>query len=248
MHRLRLRPWNVPCEHASEESAVMQTGFESHRDVSIQDAVVAALRADDRVRSPDVGVEVHGGVVTLTGTVPTWSARNAAQDAAHRVPGVRDIANELVVGPHVPHPLPIDVEVVRHVRAALEGAGASVSRAIVASVSGGVVTLEGTCASTEERDAMVSAAGAAEGVRRVQSWIVVRAPAGPAEELMAQATRALARHAAHAAKHIDVSLVGDVVKLSGVVRSEAERSAVVGAIKGAAGKRLIDSRELHVVP
>lgn len=220
----------------------------SERDVLIQDAVATALREDGHVRASDVGVEVHDGVVTLLGTVPTWAARNAAQDAAHRVPGVRDVANEIVVGAYLAHPLPVDVEIVRCVRAALEAASAGVSRAIVTSVSGGVVTLEGLVASSDERDRMVSAAAAAEGVRRVQSWIVVRPPADAAEELMAQATRALARHAAHAAKHIDISLIGDVVKLSGVVRSEAERSAVVGAIKGAAGKRLIDSRELHVVP
>lgn len=224
----------------------MQT--KSDRDVQIQDAVVAALRGDGHVRAPDIGVEVHGGIVTLSGTVPTWAARNAAQDAAHRVPEVRDIANEIVVGQYVAHPLPIDVEIVRRVRAALDAASAAVSRGIVTSVSGGVVTLEGVVASTEERDTMVSAASSTEGVRRVQNWVVVRPPADPADELRAQATRALARHAAHAAKHIDISLTGDVVKLSGVVRSEAERSAVVGAIKGAAGKRLIDSRELHVVP
>lgn len=222
--------------------------IKSDRDVLIQDAVVAALRDDGHVRAPDVGVEVHGGVVTLTGTVPTWAARNAAQDAAHRVPEVRDVANEIIVGQYLPHPLPVDVEVVRRVRAALEAASASSSRAIVSSVSGGVVTLEGVVASSEERETMVVAAASAEGVRRVQNWIVVRPPADPADELRAQATRALARHAAHAAKHIDVSLSGDVVKLSGTVRSEAERSAVVGAIKGAAGARLIDSRDLHVVP
>lgn len=225
----------------------MQT-TKSDRDVLIQDAVVAALREDGHVRAPDVGVEVHGGVVTLTGTVPTWAARNAAQDAAHRVPEVRDVANEIVVGQYLPHPLPVDVEIVRRVRSALEATSPTTSRAIVSSVSGGVVTLEGVVASKEDRDALVASVVATEGVRRVQNWILVRPPADPAEELRAQAARALARHAEHAAKHIDVDLSGDVVKLSGTVRSEAERAAVVGAIKGAAGPRLIDSRELHVVP
>lgn len=218
------------------------------RDVLIQEAVVAALRADGRVHASDIGVEVHDGIVTISGTVPSWGARTAAQDAAHRVQDVRDVANEIVVGHYLTHAMPLDLDVARHVRAALETAAPMLSRAIVSTVSGGVVTLEGVVTTVEERDLMAAAASSAEGVRRVQCWIVVRPPADAADLLRARAARALARHAEHAAKHIGVAVLGDVVKLSGTVRSEAERTAIVGAIKGAAGARLIDTRELHVVP
>ena len=46
---------------------------------------------------PGVGVAVSGGVVTLTGHVPTYAERYAAERAAHRVAGVVAVADEIEV-------------------------------------------------------------------------------------------------------------------------------------------------------
>lgn len=224
----------------------MQTKPE--RDALIQDAVIEALRNDDRVLASDVGVEVHAGVVTLTGTVRTWGARTAAQEAAHGVAEVRDVANEIVVGARGSPQHPVDVDVAHSVRTTLEAASPLLSRAVTSTVSDGIVTLEGTVEQREDREALARAATTAPGVRRVRNWIAVRPPARPERALHVQIARALARHAEHAAKHVDVAFSGDVVRLSGVVRSESERDAVVGAVKGAPGVTLIDSRDLRVVP
>ena len=66
-------------------------------DAQFQQDVLQELRWDTRVKETDVGVEVDRGIVTLTGTVDSWAARLAAQDAAHRVAGVLDVANDLRV-------------------------------------------------------------------------------------------------------------------------------------------------------
>ena len=66
-------------------------------DSEIQLAVLRELGWDSRVDETDIGVEVHRGVVTLTGTVDSYIKRLAAQQAAHRVVGVRDVANDIAV-------------------------------------------------------------------------------------------------------------------------------------------------------
>lgn len=66
-------------------------------DSEIQQAVLRELKWDTRVEETDVGVEVNAGVVTLTGTVSSWAKRMAAQEAAHRVGGVLDVANDVDV-------------------------------------------------------------------------------------------------------------------------------------------------------
>lgn len=57
-----------------------------HRDV------LEELIWDSRVDEKEVGVQVADGVVTLTATVTSWAKRVAAQEAAHRVIGVLDVA------------------------------------------------------------------------------------------------------------------------------------------------------------
>ena len=66
-------------------------------DSEIQQAVLRELHWDTRVDETDVGVEVDRGVVTLTGTVDSYVKQLAAQQAAHRVTGVLDVANDMHV-------------------------------------------------------------------------------------------------------------------------------------------------------
>lgn len=66
-------------------------------DPEIQQDVIRELKWDPRVEETEVGVEVDNGIVTLTGTVTSWAKRVAAQEAAHRVFGVLDVANDITV-------------------------------------------------------------------------------------------------------------------------------------------------------
>jgi osmotically-inducible protein OsmY len=112
-------------------------------DRAIHRRVLDRLRVDPVVDELDVGVEVDDGVVTLTGTVSTWKRREAAARAAHEVPGVRDVANDIEVR------LPgmrgrTDADVAAAVRAALDEEPGLDATAITTTVSGGVVMLTGT--------------------------------------------------------------------------------------------------------
>lgn len=66
-------------------------------DAQIQGDVLKELDWDPRVEETEVGVSGQHGVVTLSGTVTSWAKRMAAQEAAHRVTGVLDVANDIVV-------------------------------------------------------------------------------------------------------------------------------------------------------
>lgn len=152
-------------------SDALMTTRDAH-DSLIQDSVIAALKDHPDVCVTDVGVEAHEGIVTLTGTVHTWAERSAAQQAAFRACGVRDVANEIAVAMPSSVYVPSDVEIAHAVRAALDAARPT--NAITSTVTEGVVTLNGTCASEDESGTFASAAAAAHGVRWVRNSIEVR--------------------------------------------------------------------------
>jgi osmotically-inducible protein OsmY len=64
-------------------------------DEYIAEDVVAALDRDINVSPEDVEVQVSNGVVRLFGTVPHWTARQAAERDASLTAGVVDVQNEL---------------------------------------------------------------------------------------------------------------------------------------------------------
>jgi osmotically-inducible protein OsmY len=84
----------VILHHADKEENdhdARDTNSQIHHDV------LEELKWDSRVDETEVGVEVDNGVVALTGTVTSWAKRLAAQEAARRVIGVLDVANNIKV-------------------------------------------------------------------------------------------------------------------------------------------------------
>src|SRR5882672_5804471 len=70
---------------------------ETRTDTDLQQAVLDELRWDPRVRPNEIGVVVQDGVVTLTGWVDSYTKKWAAEDDAHRVRGVKAVANDVEV-------------------------------------------------------------------------------------------------------------------------------------------------------
>jgi osmotically-inducible protein OsmY len=63
--------------------------------------IIQALHRAADVEAHGVAVDVADGVVRLTGTVHTWSERDAAANAAAAAPGIIMVDNQLVVEPRV---------------------------------------------------------------------------------------------------------------------------------------------------
>jgi osmotically-inducible protein OsmY len=212
-------------------------------DSYIQSCVLDELKWSPRIRSTDVGVEVDGGVVTLTGTVDSWTARLAAQEAAHRVVGVLDVANDIVVKPPGSHER-TDTEIAQAVRTALEWNVLVPAERIRTTVSHGSVTLEGIVDAWSEREEAEEAVRNLKGVRAVMNLITI-APSSTTpspQEIRSAIKAALERHAERTTQHMLIDAAGGKVTLSGEVSSWAELKTVEGAVRGIPGARQIDNQ------
>lgn len=66
-------------------------------DQQIAEDIMRTIDAKANVEADDINVTVKDGVVTLTGTVPSWTARRSAFDAALYTTGVVGVENRLTV-------------------------------------------------------------------------------------------------------------------------------------------------------
>ena len=75
----------------------MAVATEVRSDAQIQSEVLSELKWEPRVQPNEVGVIVKDSVVTLTGSVDSYTKKYAAEEAAHRVRGVKAVANDIEV-------------------------------------------------------------------------------------------------------------------------------------------------------
>jgi osmotically-inducible protein OsmY len=207
-------------------------------DLRLQDHVQQELRWDSRLDAADIGVAVQDGIVTLSGLVKTFAESNAAREAAFRVFGVRDVANDIHV--KVPGSLTrTDAEIAQAVRAALEWDITVPSDRIHSSVTEGVVTLIGTVDDWHEVAAAERAVSNLAGVQDVVSELLVHASVVDSAVVQAEIEEALERRAEREAKRIAVNVHDGTVTVTGTVDSWAEKEAVLGAARGTHGVRVV---------
>jgi hypothetical protein len=77
--------------YLSKEIIVMKT------DTQLRQDVLEELKWEPSVDANDIGVAVHDGIVTLSGDVPSYAEKLAAERVAGRVSGVKAIAEEIHV-------------------------------------------------------------------------------------------------------------------------------------------------------
>jgi osmotically-inducible protein OsmY len=215
-------------------------------DEHIHQEVLRELRWDSRLDETDVDVEVDQGVVTLTGTVASYAEKLAAQAAAHRVPGVLDVANDIRVK-RPSSPDDTDTEIAQAVRHALAWDVLVSDTSITSTVTDGWVTLEGQVERLREREDAEHAVRYLRGVRGVSNKLSVRPPTVQPERLREVMEEALERCAEREAKRLQVGVSGGVVTLTGCVRSYAEKRAVLGAVSHAPGVHMVTDR-VHIEP
>jgi osmotically-inducible protein OsmY len=227
-----------------KEDVMLQTIRKS--DIQIQQDVMRELRWDTRIGSTEVGVEVDKGIVSLTGTVENFAKKHAATEAAHRVAGVLDVANDVQV--HLRgSPGWTDTEIARAVRSALEWDVFVPDQHIRSSVSDGWVTLEGEVEFLREREDAGRAVRRLGGVRGVWNQITVKPKKVDPVALRRMIGEALERRAEREADEIGVTIDDGSVTLSGKVHSWLEKNAIVGVIGHAPGVRTV-SDKLRIEP
>jgi osmotically-inducible protein OsmY len=210
-------------------------------DAAVKAAVERELRLDPRVTETAIGVAVVHGVVTLGGTVDREAEKRAAGEAVHRVAGVRDLANDLMI--RLPFALArTDTDVAEAVRDALERDTGAKATSVHSTVSNGVVTLGGDVESSFDAERAVDAARSVPGVRRVENRLETRTPMIDLRALHRAIEKALARRAEREADRIELALLGGVVRLTGRIDSKENRAAIVELVRHAPGVQGVEDR------
>ena len=171
----------------------------------------------------------------------SWAKRVAAQEAAHRVIGVHDVANDIKV--KTPGGLTrTDTEIAQAVRRSLEWDVFVPEEKITSTVADGYVTLDGAVDRWSQRYDAERAVRNLAGVKFVVNKITVK-PTKPASDDVRRAIeQALERRAEREARRIRVDVKDGVVTLMGAVHSWAERKSVVAAARFTPGVQMVEDR------
>ncbi|HUK90796.1 MAG TPA: BON domain-containing protein [Blastocatellia bacterium] len=208
-------------------------------DNEIEQEITSELEWELGAEAENVGVHSHAGITTLTGNVRSYAAKIAAQEAALRVSGVTDVANELTV--RVAPPLDrSDAEIAKAVRNALEWHVMVPDDRITSTVSDGFVTLRGSVELLTERHEAESTVRSLAGIRGVHNEIEVLPRKVDADELQFKIERALERRAEREANRIAVTVHDGRVMLTGSVQSLAEKRSILGLVSHAHGVGAVD--------
>jgi hyperosmotically inducible protein len=196
------------------------------KDAQIQADVMKAL---DNKRFKDVKSSVQNGVVTLSGSVDVYSAKDDADKRVHHRKDVKGVENLIqIAGPTVD-----DVTLRNKLAEKLAydrvGYGTTAFNAFTIGVQDGAVTLGGTAYGPTDKDSAVSVVENYPGVKDVIDNIEV-APVSPMDDRIRLAeARAiygavqLNKYAIDPAKPIRITVVNGNVTLSGVVDTQSDK-------------------------
>jgi len=204
--------------------------FSDHK---LRQDVLDELEFEPRVNADHIGVGVNSGVVSLSGFVPSYAEKSAAERAVWRVKGVKAIAEEIQVR------LPADKktadqEIAQRAVDILKWRVGMPADRIALKVEKGVVTLTGDLDWRFQKTEAASAIEHLSGVTTVVNDIRVH-PAINLPEVKEKIEKALRRSAERDASRITVRTDGAKVVLGGRVHAWFERDIAERAAWSAPG-------------
>ena len=206
----------------------------SKSDHAIQSEVLSALNRDARLVPAQIGVEVSGGIVTLTGTVPRIEIAEAAADIALSAASVRDVANRLAMEGDI-HERD-DTTIARTIRHAFGWNTAVPAEQIDTIVRRGVVTLRGGVEHWYQRKAAEGTAAGVAGVVSVHNQIQLLVSPISDDILREEVEDALTHLPA---PEVGVRVARGVVTLRGEIGSGALRQRAESLAEAAPGVRAV---------
>jgi len=208
--------------------------LQKRTDNELAQRIMRELKWDSRIEWATINVQVNDAVATLRGVVSSYAKKIAAQEAAHRVAGVLDVANDIEVKP-IDLFARTDTEIASAVRNALEWDALVPNESIQSTVSNGWVTLEGDVDYWREREEAERSILRLAGVVGVTNEITIRKRPVDPRELREHIEFALERRADREAERLRVDVHDGAVDLWGRVHSWQEKRAVIGSIGHAPG-------------
>jgi osmotically-inducible protein OsmY len=214
-------------------------------DQAIKKDLIDELYWDYRVDASDVKAEVSDGKVTLTGTVPSYSARSAAAAAAWGIDGITGVTNLLTVRFPPAYVIPTDAEIKTSAERTLAWNSDVYSTDIDVTVSGGVVRLEGTVDAYWKRWKAEDLVSNLSGVVDVENHLAVVPSESFVDKDIAQDIEsALERNQYVDAENVTVKVEDGKVTLTGTVSSYYARGTAYDAAAFTLGVLQVDN---HIV-
>lgn len=209
-------------------------------DLELRRKVLAELEFDPSVDAANIGITVNAGIVTLSGHVPNYAEKVAAERAVRRVKGVRAIAEEIEI--RLPRDKKTaDDEIAKRAADILRWDSQLPKDAIGIVVQDGWVTLSGTVEWQYQRTAAVSDIYKLSGVAGVNNHIKVHSRV-QAADIQSRIEDALKRNAEIEAEGIDVTVRDGIVTLTGFVHDLAEHDAIWNAAWSAPGVHAVEDQ------
>jgi osmotically-inducible protein OsmY len=209
-------------------------------DYQIQKDVIAELKWDPFLGASEIEAAVQNGIITLSGSVDTFSRKMSAEKVVKRVGGVKAVENNIQVD------LPLglqktDAEITEAVRHALKWHTGVQEEKIRISVENGEVRLEGETEWDYQRNQVQIAVENLAGVISVINQIKVR-PKISASDIQEKINAAFQRSATIDAGKVSVEVDGNRIILRGKVRSFTEKADAENAAWNAPGVISVESR------
>ncbi|HVC34499.1 MAG TPA: BON domain-containing protein [Chloroflexota bacterium] len=196
--------------------------------------VLEELRHDIRIDSTNVGVDVHDGIVHLSGTVLSYAQKVIAGQIVQRIKGVVGIENDLVVTVAQPcSDQEIQNTVESNVFSDVRIASPEKIKVVVAN---GVVTLMGSVPNYYEKNAAEDDSWTTSGVVNVVNNIVAAPPVVRTDAQISDEVRAaLAEDPVVNAVNVNLCVVRGMVYPRGTVPSYAQIQQAASDAWGVAG-------------
>lgn len=196
-------------------------------DHQLQKAVLDQLGSDPSIDACHIGVWARNGVVTLSGHVPSFGEKRAAERAAGQVKGVKAIVDEIAIE-RAGICQTGDEQLAERAFARLASNRSIPMERIHLNVEKGVVTLRGEVDGQSQRQAAQECLNALESVREVINEITLKHAVEPGE-VRDKIHEALARVAPTVADRIGVMAEGSRITLVGTVPSWHEKGLAESA-------------------
>lgn len=209
-------------------------------DSQLKQEVEEELMGNPAVDATGIGVAVANGIVTLSGHVPDYAKKVAAEKCALRVAGV--VAVVMGIDVHLRgSEQRTDEDVALSVSAVLDWIAGLEEHAIKIKVEKGWVTLSGEVSDGYRSHMAEKHIVHMRGVTGLTNNIRISGSASPLD-IEYNIRRAIQRHTDRELEHLDVEVDDGKVILSGHLSSPIERSIVAGAARSTQGVKVIVDR------